>query len=214
MHSNNTLQVFCLYKGIIFDIGGVLVDVRIKSFLEHFVRQTGFSKDQLYSMIVMGGEWERFEKGLITDEQLKERIEKDHGIKPELMERMADDWRKSLKPIPKSIEIVRKLKRQGKYKLFALSNVDEVTTRQCLDRFKFYKHFDGVVLSWEVHMRKPEPEIYQYVLKRMRLSPEETIFIDNYPLNLPPAKAMGMHTILFTNQGKLVYELRKAGIEI
>ena len=53
-----------MIKGIIFDIGGVLVDVKIKSFLEHFVKKSGLSKEQLYSMIVMGKEWELFEKGL------------------------------------------------------------------------------------------------------------------------------------------------------
>jgi epoxide hydrolase-like predicted phosphatase len=197
-------------KGIIFDIGGVLVNVKIKSFLKDFVRQTGMTKEQLYQMIVMGREWELFEKGLITEEQLKERIEKDHGIKPRLMEKMADGWRKTIKPIKESINIVKNL--NGRYKLFALSNVDENTSRECFDRFGFFRYFDGVVLSWKVHMRKPEPEIYQYVLKRMRLRPEETVFIDNYPMNIPEAKRMGINTVLFKNPAQLRKDLDRLGI--
>jgi epoxide hydrolase-like predicted phosphatase len=199
-------------KGIIFDIGGVLVDVRIKSFFEHFVSQTGFSKEQLYSMIIMGGEWDRFEKGLITEEQLKVKIEREHGIKPEVMDKMASDWRKTLKPVPETIEIARKLK--GRYRLFALSNVDEKTTKQCLDRFDFYRHFDGVILSWKVHMRKPERDIYEYTLKRMGMKPEEIVFIDNFPLNLPAAKKMGIHTVLYKDPGQLESDLKKLGIEV
>lgn len=208
----NSLAGVWLIKGIIFDIGGVLVDVKIKSFLEHFVRETGMNKEQLYSMIVMGGEWELFEKGLITEEQLKDRIEKDHGIKPEVMDRMSESWRNTLKLMPETINIVKKLK--GKYKLVALSNVDENTTKICLDRFNFYHHFDEVVLSWKVHLRKPEPEIYEYVLKIMNLKPEEVVFIDNYPVNLPAAKKMGIKTVLFKNPKQLERDLKKFGIEV
>ena len=201
-----------MIKGIIFDIGGVIVEVRIKSFLEHFVKITGFSKEQLYSMIMMGGEWDLFEKGLLSEEELKLRIEKDHGIKPALMEKMADDWRNTLRLMPSTVNIIKKLK--GRYKLFALSNVDEVTTKQCFEKFGFYKHFDGIVFSWEVHMRKPEPEIYHYVLKKMGLRPEEVVFIDNYPPNLPAAKGLGIHTILFKNPDQLIKDLRKLGVEV
>ncbi len=203
-----------MIKGVIFDIGGVIIDVRIKSFLEHFVRQTGLTKEQLYSMIVLGGEWEKFEKGLITDDQLKEKIEQDHGIKPEIMEKMADDWRKTLRVIPGTLEIIKKLRRHGGLKLFALSNVDELTAHECFERFGFFKYFDGVVLSCKVHMRKPETEIYEYVLKKMRLKPEEALFIDNYPVNLPPARELGINTILFTTPGKLKKSLRDYGVRI
>lgn len=201
-----------MIKGIIFDIGGVLVEVKIKSFLEHFVRVTGFTKEQLYAMIMLGGEWDLFEKGMITEQELKEKIEKDHGIKPALMEKMADDWRSTLKPIPETIAMVKKLK--ARYKMFALSNVDRITTKQCFDRFEFYKHFNGVVFSWKVHMRKPEPEIYRYVLKQMKLKPEETVFIDNYQPNLPEASRIGIHTILYRNPDQLKRELKKLGVNV
>jgi putative hydrolase of the HAD superfamily len=204
--------VLLLIKGIIFDIGGVIVEVRIKSFLEHFVKQSGYSKEQLYNMIVMGGEWDKFEKGLMTEEELKLKIEKEHGIKPSLMEKMADDWRRTLRPIPETIEIVKKLK--GRFKLFALSNVDKITTEECFDRFSFYQHFEGVILSWKVHMRKPEKQIYRLALKQMELKPEETVFIDNFPPNLPTPKAMGIHTILFKDPDQLKAELKKLGVEV
>ncbi len=199
-----------MIKGVIFDIGGVLVDVKIKSFLEHFVNSTGFSKEQLYSMLILGGEWELFEKGLITEKKLKEKVEKEHGIKPEVMEKMADDWRCTLKPIQETIDIAKSLK--GKYMLFALSNVDKVTTEQCFKRFTFYKHFEEVILSWKVHMRKPEPEIYHYTLKRMKLKPEEAVFIDNYPHNLPAARKIGIHTILYKSPDQLRNDLEKLGV--
>ena len=201
-----------MIKGIIFDIGGVLVEVKIKSFLEHFVRVTGFTKEQLYAMIMLGGEWDLFEKGMMTEKELKEKIERDHGIKPALMEKMADDWRSTLKPIPETIDMVKKLK--GRYKMFALSNVDRITTEQCFDRFDFYKHFNGVVFSWKVHMRKPEPAIYKYVLKQMKLKPEEVVFIDNYQPNLPEASKIGIHTILYRNPGQLKTELKKLGVDV
>jgi epoxide hydrolase-like predicted phosphatase len=199
-------------KGIIFDIGGVLVDVKIKAFLANFVREAGLSKEQLYTMIIMGSEWEKFEKGLITEEQLKEKVEKGHGIKPELMDKMADGWRRSIKPKKDTLEIVKKL--HGRYKLFALSNVDENTTKKCFHVLDFYDLFDEIILSWKVHMRKPEPEIYKYTLKKMGLKPQEVVFIDNYPANLPNARKMGIHTILFEGAEELVEDLASLGIDL
>lgn len=201
-----------MIKGIIFDIGGVIVEVKIKSYLQQFVKETGLTKEELYSIIVLGDEWENFEKGLITEEKLKRKIEDEHGADPKLMDRMADGWRASIKPMNDTIELVKKL--HGKYKLFALSNVDENTTKKCFDRFDFYKYFDEVILSYKVHMRKPEPEIYSYALKRMGLRPEETVFIDNYPPNLPPAKEMGIHTILFKSTEQLRKDLKRLGVEV
>ena len=61
-------------------------------------------------MLIMGGEWEKFEKGILTEEQLKKKIESDHGIAPALMEKMVDDWRATLRPAPKTINIAKKLK--------------------------------------------------------------------------------------------------------
>lgn len=200
-----------MIRGIIFDIGGVLVDVKVKSFLKQFVKEAGLSKDQLYQMILLGEEWEKFEKGLITEDQLKEKIERDHGIKPELMDRMATGWRDSIKANNETIDVARKLSK--KYKLFALSNVDENTTKQCFDRFDFYPYFDEIILSWKVHMRKPEPEIYEYTLKRMGLKPEEVVFIDNYPINLPKPKEMGIRTILYKDAGQLKKDLKELGID-
>ena len=200
-----------MIKGIIFDIGGVLVDVRIRTFLNQFVREADLSKDQLYQMIVLGEEWEKLEKGLITEEQLKDKVERDHGIKPELMDKMAAGWRSTIKPMEETIKLAGKLSKR--YKLFALSNVDENTTKQCFDRFDFYEFFDEIILSWKVHMRKPEPEIYEYTLKRMGLKAKEIAFIDNYPANLPQAKELGMHTILFTSPEKLTEDLAKLGVK-
>jgi HAD superfamily hydrolase (TIGR01509 family) len=63
-------------------------------------------------------------------------------------------------------------------------------------------------------MRKPEREIYEYTLKRMGLRPEEVVFIDNFPMNLPTANRMGIHTILYRDPKQLRADLGRLGVRV
>ncbi len=204
--------MFRLIKGIIFDIGGVVVDCRFKSFLERFEKISGMSKEELYSKIVDNRYWEMFEKGLLSEEDFKQKLENDMKMSHDLVELISSEWRKILKPIPETIKIIKRLKKR--YKIFALSNVDFKTVEYCRKRFHVYDIFDGVVLSCEVHMRKPEKDIFLYTLESMKLKPEEVVFIDNYPKNIEGAKKLGIKTILFTTPQNLIKELMKLGVRV
>ena len=62
--------------------------------------------------------------------------------------------------------------------------------------------------------RKPEPEIYQKVLARIRLKPEETVFIDDVMKFVKGARAAGMHAIRFRNKKQLIKDLAKLGVKV
>ena len=66
-----------------------------------------------------------------------------------------------------------------------------------------YKDFDEIVVSCDVGMRKPNPKIYKLILKKLKLKPSETIFIDNQKWNINPAKKLKMQTILFKDNKQL-----------
>jgi putative hydrolase of the HAD superfamily len=67
------------------------------------------------------------------------------------------------------------------------------------ERVEFWELFDGIVISGEVNMGKPQPEIFEYLLTRHGLTATDTIFIDDYPANMDAAKALGLHIVLFQN---------------
>lgn len=96
---------------------------------------------------------------------------------------------------------VRKLKQQG-YKLYILSNWDEHSFELVRTNHKeFLALFDGVVISGEAKMAKPDTAIYNHLLTTYNLQPHESIFIDDQQINIDAARQLGIHAILCPQHG-------------
>ena len=103
-----------------------------------------------------------------------------------------------------SIQFAKKAKKKG-YRLFIISNWDAVTFQALKSEFKhLFDLFDDIIISAEVHSAKPDPKIYELAVSQFNIDPKDTVFIDDQADNLPPAKALGMHTIHYTGR-KLRY---------
>jgi epoxide hydrolase-like predicted phosphatase len=113
--------------------------------------------------------------------------------------------------IDKNVEkIIKKIRNKG-YITALLSNI--VKPSAVINQKKgFYKLFKPKILSCYVNMRKPEIRIYKITLKKLRMKPEECLFIDDNEKNLKPAKKLGIKTILFKNSRQLEKDLRKLEI--
>ncbi len=79
--------------------------------------------------------------------------------------------------------------------------------RATYDRARFAELFDVVVVSGELGVRKPEPEIYAVAAERMGKAPQELVFVDDLPGNLKPARALGMATVVHRDAAATVAEL-------
>ncbi len=93
--------------------------------------------------------------------------------------------------------------------LYALSNWSAETFQPQRRRFPFLEWFDGIVLSGEEGVIKPDPRIFQRLLSRYALVPERAVFIDDNPANAAAASALGIHGIPFRSAGQLRAELAK-----
>jgi 2-haloacid dehalogenase len=82
------------------------------------------------------------------------------------------------------------------------------------ERFPFLTGFDGVIVSGDEKVLKPEPEIYTLLLDRYDLMPGECIFVDDSKANVEGARAVGMHAIHFVEPMDLAAELRASGIAV
>lgn len=105
-----------------------------------------------------------------------------------------------------------KLKKQG-YKIAILSNQWHFS-KEALIKKKYVNRFDVVVISCDVGVRKPNIKIYKMILKKLKIPGRECIFIDNEKWNLPPAKKLGIKTILFKNNSQLIKDLKKLKVKI
>jgi len=110
--------------------------------------------------------------------------------------------------MPHTMPWVKALKERG-YRLYVLSNYGEYLFLKSKDRLDFMPYMDGAVISYQIQMIKPDQEIYEYILNKYGLLPEESVFIDDRPENVEGAKAVGMSGILFENFEQASGELEK-----
>ncbi len=110
-----------------------------------------------------------------------------------------DRWESMLKgEFPRSVELLRRLKEQG-YGIYGLTNWSAETIPIAFAKYDFFSLFDGIVVSGEEKLIKPDPKIYRILLERYNLSAENTLFIDDSPANIEAASQLGFQTILFDN---------------
>ena len=187
-------------ENIIFDFGGVLVDWNPRYlYKDHFQDEN---------------EMEHFLKNICTDEW---NLEQDRGRSlsdgtillqkkfPEfhaMIQLFYDRWEMMLKSdIPETVSLLCKLK--AKYKIYGLTNWSAETIAIAYDRFSFFKTFDGIVVSGQEKMVKPDRQIYHLLLDRYNLKAENTIFIDDNINNIRAAEEIGLYGIHFESPSQL-----------
>ncbi|MCX7970307.1 MAG: HAD family phosphatase [Negativicutes bacterium] len=117
--------------------------------------------------------------------------------------------------VEQSVAVLRKLKADGKYRLFALTNWSAEKFPIARARFPFLDEcFADIIVSGEVKMVKPNPEIYRHAISRWQLTPERSLFIDDSPANVEAARQLGIGAIHFIDSQQLVSELRKLEIDV
>jgi putative hydrolase of the HAD superfamily len=94
-----------------------------------------------------------------------------------------------------------------------LSNMGDNVLANMKREFDWLSRFDVLVWSYQLGMAKPDPAIYRYVLKELGTRPEETLFIDDKPLNVESADALGMQALVFTTVERLRANLIAQGLD-
>lgn len=203
-----------MIRNIIFDMGQVLIRWEPRALLARFdlsEADTQLILTELFSTV----EWVQLDHGTISGEQAVRQVcgrlpERLHGVVEEMVFCW---WERPLTPIPGMAELVRELKSMG-YGIYLLSNAS-VDLRRYFHRIPGSECFDGLVVSAEERMIKPQHEIYRTVLNRFQLKAEECFFVDDSPLNVEGALCVGISGTIFRgNVTRLRSELRAAEIPV
>lgn len=192
-------------KNIIFDMGRVLLKFDPYVSLNRYCENKEDIK-LIYQELFEGPEWVMADEGKITNGQryelVKERLPKSlHRI----LKLVVENWEMCMEPVDGAIEFYQLVKDKG-YQTFVLSNACN-RFYSYFPRFYDLDSFEGVVVSSEVKMIKPDPAIYLYLLKTYHLNPEECLFIDDIKENVETAKSLGIRGFLFQNNYEDVKEL-------
>ncbi|MFO8147161.1 MAG: HAD family phosphatase [Gillisia sp.] len=137
-----------------------------------------------------------YEKGLISSEEFLNSYKIEFDLEPDSVR---NSWNAILIDFPEyRLNFIRKLSEEKKYQLILLSNTNEIHIDWIIKNVPFFDKFkncfDAFYLSHEINLRKPDSNIYEFVLKKHNLSPENCLFIDDTKENTEAASAMGIHT--------------------
>lgn len=189
-------------EAIIFDLGNVLIDWNPNYVFDQMFTDRDQKKYFFENVCTM--DWnEQQDAGRSIATATHELIQK-HPDWKKYIEAYYGRWTEMLGgPIPDSVAILKSLKEEGKYKLYALTNWSAELFPIALQRYPFLQWFDGRVVSGEEKMRKPFPQFYQLILNRYHLLPQQTLFIDDSLRNIKAAQELGIQCIHFQSPGRL-----------
>lgn len=181
-----------MLKNIVFDMGNVLLVYNPYQACLRYARDPEKAQLLLDAIFETPQWWELIDGGVLTDVEYipnaQSRLET-----PELRQLAAQvltDWYlDGLYPMPGMETVVESLLAQG-YRLFLLSNVGH-SFHDFAYKMPYLRRFEGVVLSCEERVRKPDPVIFRRLCARYGLTPAQTLFVDDLPANVEGARQAG-----------------------
>ncbi len=196
---------------IIFDIGNVLADFSWREHYESF----GYDEEmveRLARATVKNPAWNEYDRGVMGAEEIIQAfVESDPEIEQDIR-RVLKNLGEMVRRNDYAVPWIQDLKGKG-YRVLYLSNFSEKAETDCAHALNFIPYMDGGILSYQEKVIKPMPEIYQLLIDRYCLVPEECVFMDDTVANLAGAEKFGIHTIHFHDQKQAIEELRKLGVD-
>ena len=183
-------------KNIIFDLGGVLLNIDYNRTKNYFEELGIKDFDCVFTQYKQSKIADLFETGKASDKEFYEEVTNGSAISWEDFELA---WNAMLLDFPKErFELLKKLK--TKYRLFLCSNTNSIhlkSFKKEVNKFneKFDDLFEKTYYSHLVGLRKPNTEIFQLILEENNLKPSETLFIDDTTIHLEGANKIGIKTI-------------------
>ncbi len=194
---------------VVFDLGGVLIDwdprylyrkLMAEDEVEPFLTEVGFfawnhAQDA-------GGPWSDAVEALAAE----------HPHRRELIAAFPDRFPETLGgAIEGTVALLDELRRAGT-RLLAMTNWSSETFPVALDTFSFLEHFEGIVVSGDEGVGKPDPALFQILLERYALVPHETVFIDDSAANVSAAADLGLVALRFSDPDRLRADLSRLGL--
>jgi epoxide hydrolase-like predicted phosphatase len=192
-------------KNLIFDLGGVILDLSVDHTIHAFSRLSGIEPQQVKKIFVSSGGFEVYEKGEMDDPEFRDFVRKVYKSKaPD--SQIDHCWNQMLRGIPMAkLDLLQKLK--DRYNVYLLSNtnnihlhhINEIILKDLTGSNDLDIYFHKAYYSHRMRMRKPDAEIFEQVLHENELAANETLFLDDNAFNVEGAQSLGIQTVYVTS---------------
>lgn len=192
-------------SNIIFDFGGVLLDWDPRYLYRDYFNDD--AKMEKFLAEVCTSEWNaQMDAGKPFAQGVQELTEK-HPEWAKEIEMYHTQWSKMLKSEhADGVGLLKKVLADGRFKVFGLTNWSAETFPYAFSHYRFLDDFEGIVVSGEEHMNKPDKRIYYTLLERYHLKASSCVFIDDNPANVEMANKVGIKGILWQHNPEQVFE--------
>ncbi len=200
-----------MIKLILFDLGVVVVKIQNAPYYAYLSEVSGIPQKEV--QFIVRSDTMQFERGSISFKQFINYVANDLGINKRNVSWM-DYYKLMARLDNNTVEIISKLK--WNYKVAFLSNVDAHRYHYSMKHFmkKIVPLFDYKFASCDLKAIKPSATIYLKVLRKLRMKPEEILFIDNDIRNIEGSRRLGINSILFTSAHELKKDLKRFKIKL
>ncbi|WP_126993789.1 HAD family hydrolase [Thermosipho globiformans] len=195
-----------MIKNIIFDLGRVLINWEPEKYMKKVFdeKTTSFLLEKVFNT----NDWNLMDKGVIDEKTLWENKLNQYPEYKKEIEHMKNKVLDLLTPIEENTNLLYTLKEKG-YNLYILSNFSKIAFQKVYEKYDFFKLFDGMVISSHVKSIKPEDEIYKILIEKYKITPIESLYIDDKIENIRAGEKFGFKTIHLERPEELKNKLSK-----
>jgi len=207
-------------KALVLDVGGVLFLPKnnekekhlLSSFGEACLLLKNFDIDASDVQKTLYNIYKQSSKGSISKKETSDLMSKELNISSKRLNELFEKvYRNNTIENKKLYNYLLRLKKKG-YKIGILSTQFHLSKDVLIPK-KYYKNFDALEISCDDKLRKPDKKAFKLILKRLKINPKESIFVDDKQENLDAAKNLGMETAIFKNNNQFFLNLENLGIK-
>ncbi len=195
-------------ENVIFDLGGVLLDI------DYNLTRVAFEKlgvahfDEMYSQANADKLFQKLETGVVTEDEFYNHLNQSTGLHLSPKE-IREAWNAMLLSFrEESLDFLGQISKS--YKIYLLSNTNKIHFTSFYEIYNqkerkksFEQYFINAFYSFEIGLRKPDVDCYEWVLKELEIEPQKTLFIDDSVKNIEGANRVGLQTVLLTPEKRI-----------
>jgi putative hydrolase of the HAD superfamily len=197
-----------MIKNLVFDLGNVLLSFKPAEYLEKN-KYPETIKATILSDIFGSTEWQMLDRGEISTPDAIEAISKKSSLRKEEIAHIFKLRTDLLFPLDLNVRLLPGLKKRG-LRLYYLSNFPGDIFEEVRSGYYFFRHFEGGLISAEAKHAKPDKRIYELLMEKYSLIPEECLFIDDLEVNINSARESGMKVLFTDGSLEIEHDLEKA----
>lgn len=183
-----------MIKNLVFDLGNVLISFKPSEFFDKKEYPESI-KSKILADIFGSKEWLMLDNGDINTSQAIDLIASKSTLNKEEIAHIFNLRTELIFPLDQNVRLLPGLKKQG-FSLYFLSNFPMDLFEEVKTGYYFFKYFDGGVISAEAKSSKPDRRIYEILIEKYNLVPNQCLFIDDLEVNVKGAEAVGMNGLV------------------